>query len=122
MFFDIDHFKLVNDTHGHAVGDRILVQLATAIRQHLPDGAVAARFGGEEFVVLLPAAELPTASTYAEAVRGGFANAARARGVRVSAGIARRRPSDSLSRLLRRADEGLYAAKAAGRDRAVVVE
>jgi len=122
VFFDIDHFKLVNDTHGHAVGDRILVQLATAIRQHLPDGAVAARFGGEEFVVLLPAAELPTASTYAEAVRGGFANAARARGVRVSAGIARRRPSDSLSRLLRRADEGLYAAKAAGRDRVVVVE
>ena len=120
IFFDVDNFKRVNDTHGHATGDEILRKLADSIRGHLPSGSAAARLGGEEFVVLLSGADAATATAFAERVRTTFAMSARQHDTRVSAGVAQRHPKEPLSSLMRRADESMYAAKLAGRDRVVV--
>ncbi|MBW3551296.1 MAG: GGDEF domain-containing protein [Proteobacteria bacterium] len=117
---NVDHFKRVNDTHGHAVGDQILRMLGAVIRHHQPANSVSARLGGEEFVILLTGSDLGAAGSFAEAIRTQFAAAARQYDTRLSAGIAYQRRREALGQLLRRADEAVYAAKAAGRDRAVV--
>jgi diguanylate cyclase (GGDEF)-like protein len=116
--FDLDRFKRVNDEQGHAAGDRALTALATVIHNHARGGDVAARWGGEEFVVVLPGADAPAARGFAERVRGALA--ATDAGVTVSAGVsAAAAPLDSQA-LLQSADAALYAAKRAGRDRTVV--
>jgi diguanylate cyclase (GGDEF)-like protein len=125
---DADHFKRVNDVHGHAVGDAVLrwlgQQLAYAARQ----GDVVARLGGEEFVLLLPGATPEQAVAAAERLRAAVAEAPFIDGavrvpVTVSIGVATRRADDSaLDAVLRRADRALYAAKAAGRNRVVVAD
>ena len=120
VFFDVDNFKRVNDTHGHATGDEILRKLADAIRTHLPTGSATARLGGEEFVVLLSGADAAAATRFAEEVRLTFATSAREHQASVSAGVAQRRPKEPLPSLMRRADESMYAAKLAGRDRVVI--
>jgi diguanylate cyclase (GGDEF)-like protein len=120
VFFDVDHFKQVNDTHGHDTGDAILRKLASTIRTRLPAQGIAARLGGEEFVVLLAGTDLGAAAQFAEQVRVAFATAARDHGVRVSAGVAQQRQGESLAHLMRRADQSLYSAKQAGRDRVVL--
>ena len=119
-FFDIDRFKAVNDTHGHAMGDAVLEQLAAILRERLPPRSQAARLGGEEFVVL--ATDQPPAAVegYMQRVRAEFAQALSELGVTVSAGIAHRQAAETLPQQLRRADLALYEAKAAGRDRLVV--
>jgi diguanylate cyclase (GGDEF)-like protein len=70
---DIDHFKRVNDTHGHACGDRILVEVAREIKQELRTVDILARFGGEEFVILLPETDLWQARQVAEKIRAKIA-------------------------------------------------
>jgi diguanylate cyclase (GGDEF)-like protein len=120
--FDIDHFKRVNDTHGHPAGDAVLRQVAAVVSQVVPQGTMLARTGGEEFAVLCPGFAAAHAYELAEHIRRAVeASAFMAEGVRipvtVSLGVAERAPSDqSPEALYERADGQLYAAKAAGRN------
>ncbi|MCB4769284.1 GGDEF domain-containing protein [Ancylobacter sp. Lp-2] len=122
--FDIDRFKVVNDTYGHAVGDRVLVHFARALRQHLGKGQLAARLGGEEFALVLSDTGPDTALAHAEAVRASFTKsvqAAKGFTCTVSAGIAfGRTDAGPFEATLNAADQMLYRAKRAGRDRVVV--
>ncbi len=120
VFLDIDHFKQVNDTHGHQAGDDALAALGRIIRHRQGKGYVAARLGGEEFVVLACHASLQEAWRFAERVRADFALAQEALGCTLSGGLAERLPGESLSSMLRRADDALYRAKSTGRDRLLV--
>ena len=118
---DIDHFKAVNDDHGHAAGDRVLAAVAGAMRQHLRAEDQLGRLGGEEFLALLPDADARAAATTAEKLRGEVAELAVAHdggelAVTISAGWATWE-GESPEELLRRADEALYEAKRGGRDR-----
>ena len=125
MMLDIDHFKLINDTHGHQAGDEVLQELADRLRQNIRPMDVACRPGGEEFLVILP--ETPGDLAYAAAERVRRAIAAgkfnvlsdtREVAVTVSAGVsALLGPHDTMADLLARADSALYAAKSAGRNR-----
>lgn len=123
LLVDIDHFKRVNDTYGHLVGDQVLAALAEALRQQVRDSDVVGRFGGEEFVVLLPGADADEAGKVAERLRDrvGAAPFIVAGGevrVTVSIGAAVLGPhAEDIPGLLARADLALYQAKAAGRNR-----
>ncbi len=119
---DIDHFKDVNDTRGHAIGDRVLVMVADMLAKAVRRGDSVARTGGEEFVVILPGAPLSAAMRIAEAARQAIAAAAidsPAGPVRVTSsfGVAERRAEETHEACVARADAALYAAKHAGRDR-----
>ncbi|MDT3446561.1 diguanylate cyclase [Pseudofrankia sp. BMG5.37] len=122
---DVDHFKRVNDTHGHAVGDAVLAEIAQRIRACLREEDVVGRVGGEEFAALLPG-PLPIAEAVTERLRRAVANdpidtSAGPLNVHVSVGLTLLSPHDSgLADLLARADRALYSAKQAGRDRVVV--
>jgi diguanylate cyclase (GGDEF)-like protein len=108
---DIDHFKAVNDTKGHAEGDRVLAAVAHAIREHLRAEDQLGRLGGEEFLALLPETDARAANKAAEHMRENVA----ATGVTISVGWATWGGEDP-DELLRRADDALYAAKACGRN------
>jgi two-component system cell cycle response regulator len=113
---DLDHFKRINDTHGHKTGDAVLVASAHAMGTHLRAEDQLGRLGGEEFLVLLPDTNGSAAQHVAEKLRAEVADAAAPVPVTVSIGLATwdgEAPED----LLHRADEALYAAKDAGRDR-----
>jgi diguanylate cyclase (GGDEF)-like protein/PAS domain S-box-containing protein len=126
VLFDADHFKAVNDTHGHPVGDAVLQHIAKTLLASFRQLDVVARIGGEEFAVLLPSATAAAAALVAERVQTALA----ASGVpvsdavvncTVSAGVAAMDESvRGLDDLLARADQALYAAKAAGRNRVQV--
>lgn len=126
IMMDIDHFKRVNDRHGHAAGDQILLKAAERCRRNLRPIDLIGRYGGEEFAVLLPETELEDARLVAERLRLSIMNEAfetDAGGLRVtiSAGVAEMSPSDaSLHALIGRADSALYDAKSAGRNRVAV--
>jgi diguanylate cyclase (GGDEF)-like protein len=118
---DIDHFKGVNDAHGHAAGDRVLAAVAGSMREHLRAEDQLGRLGGEEFLALLPDADAHAAATAAEKLRSEVASLAvehegRDLGVTISAGWAAW-DGEAPEALLRRADEALYEAKRGGRDR-----
>ncbi|MBN9072689.1 MAG: GGDEF domain-containing protein [Rhizobiales bacterium] len=119
---DLDHFKAVNDTYGHAAGDRVLVSFAALLKESLTEKHVAGRIGGEEFVSLLSGVNLSTARLFAEGARTAFS--ARTMdglpsGHRCTAsfGVAQLQSGESLASLMARADAALYAAKRGGRDR-----
>jgi diguanylate cyclase (GGDEF)-like protein len=125
VMIDIDHFKEVNDAHGHAAGDQILRRVASCLAGGLRAGEVIARFGGEEFVALLPGASALDAARRADHWRQACANlglttAAGSVMVTVSLGVADLPGDGSADALLARADEALYRAKAAGRNRVVL--
>jgi diguanylate cyclase (GGDEF)-like protein len=123
VMIDIDHFKAINDTHGHPTGDRVLKQLAVVAEQDLRRHDLVARFGGEEFAVVLSETGLEGTRTVAEKLRSAvaahpFTDGDHLLGVTVSLGCAvlhdvDREPDD----LIRRADERLYQAKESGRNR-----
>lgn len=115
---DVDHFKAVNDRHGHQVGDEVLRCVARAAASAVRGSDLVARYGGEEFAVLLPATTPAEALQLVERLRGAVSAATRPR-VTCSAGLAGGPPAEAL-RLLAAADRALYAAKAEGRDRSVV--
>lgn len=116
---DIDHFKAVNDTHGHAAGDDVLVQVANTLRASSAGHGLLARYGGEEFAWLLPGTDLEQATLQCEYLREAVKFASAALPVTVSVGVAMARTGDSIASLLQRADAALYAAKHAGRDRVI---
>jgi diguanylate cyclase len=122
---DLDHFKQVNDRHGHAAGDEALRRFAAegALRVRATD--TLARWGGEEFLLLLAESGLPLAREGAERLRLALAGMAIEHGgvrlrLTLSAGVVQYRPGESLVQLLERADAALYRAKAEGRDRVVL--
>jgi diguanylate cyclase (GGDEF)-like protein len=121
VILDIDHFKLVNDQWGHDVGDRVLRHVANLLREQAREGDILARFGGEEFVAMLPDADLAGAEGFADRVRESLVQ--RTGGlpaVRLSAGIRIGEPGSEITGLLAEADLALYDAKRAGRDRTTV--
>lgn len=122
---DVDHFKRVNDTHGHEVGDNVLRNLAQQLKARLRVSDAVARLGGEEFVVLLPDTTAEAALQMARQLLEAVAAAARddIGNITISAGVSALRPEDENgSAMLRRSDAALYAAKTAGRNRAVLQE
>lgn len=127
MMFDIDLFKRINDTYGHAAGDCVLRAIAAIARASLRRIDVCGRVGGEEFLVLLPETDAPDALAAAERLRTAIAADATdcvdpALRITVSVGVVTRAPGDAadLDALVGAADRALYAAKEAGRDRVVV--
>lgn len=122
LLIDVDNFKQVNDLHGHAAGDRLLVALSELIREALPAGALAARLGGDEFLVLLPGASADGLLALGEGLRTAFAHAAREAfatpdAVTLSVGATMfEQPPAGLAALMERGDAALYAAKRGGRD------
>ncbi|WP_296704618.1 sensor domain-containing diguanylate cyclase [Thiocapsa sp. UBA6158] len=122
LLFDVDHFKVINDTHGHQAGDTVLVELSQRVRAQLRAVDALARWGGEEFAVLLPQCTLAQAEPVAEKLRRLIASQPFAQVGRVTAsfGVAGFLPQDTLDTVLKRADDALYAAKSAGRNRVCV--
>ncbi len=124
---DIDHFKQVNDRHGHDVGDRVLARVALLLTEGLRTGDAVARWGGEEFLVLLPGAHLQAAEEVAQRLR----SSAEARlgdvdgltaPLTVTCGVATFSPTASLEGCLKAADEALYRGKAEGRNRVITAQ
>lgn len=118
---DLDRFKAINDSHGHAAGDRVIAAFAARLQSAAGERAVAGRLGGEEFAILLPLADAASARLLADAVRRAFSGEdimGLPRGVRLTSsfGIAVRSGDESLQDLMRRGDEALYLAKRDGRD------
>ena len=116
---DLDHFKRINDTFGHDTGDRVLREVAQAMKTLCRQGDLSARWGGEEFVILLPDTPASGAVHFAERLRKQIAtiDAAPGQPVTLSQGLALHQAADCLDDLLRRADAALYRAKEQGRDR-----
>ena len=129
VMFDIDHFKQINDRYGHGFGDQVLKAVSALLKSQTPDGALAARVGGEEFAMLLPATDVDVARKVAESVRQRV-GAARIRRqnsdqvlarVTVSAGVTWHRMDEAAQAFFDRADQALYASKNGGRDRVTVL-
>jgi diguanylate cyclase (GGDEF)-like protein len=119
MMIDVDRFKEINDEYGHIIGDQVLSATADALRQHLRPTDLIARFGGDEFSVLLPGTTLHRATITAERLRTSLANYHRPghpQTVTVSIGLTAASDADNLDSLLHRADEALYSAKEKGRN------
>jgi diguanylate cyclase (GGDEF)-like protein len=117
---DLDHFKSINDAHGHAAGDAVLRQLPAVAASSLRSNDVFGRYGGEEFLAILPDTDLQGARTVAERMRAAIETTAFpgiGRQVTLTAGIAERRKGEDPAALLARADRALYAGKAQGRNR-----
>ncbi len=124
MLVDVDHFKSVNDTHGHDVGDEVLRTLAQRIRRVVRSADLVCRLGGEEFVIVMSDTPLSVAARIAERVRASVQSSpfkigapAGLLSVTVSIGLAERGAGANPDALMRRADKALYDSKAAGRNR-----
>ena len=123
LMMDADHFKRINDTYGHLQGDHVLQELARTLRQGLRNTDTGFRYGGEEFVALLPETPLDTALQLAERLRARFAAVPLALGgpepvhCTISIGVAELNADDTVTSVLQRADLAAYRAKALGRNR-----
>ena len=128
LMMDIDDFKRLNDTHGHTVGDRMLLAFAEKCRQSVRSDDFLARYGGEEFTLILPGASLRNATKRAKAICRTIAGSRYAAddspkpdvvSITVSIGVSTYRKGDTVQSLVERADQCLYKAKADGKNRAV---
>lgn len=127
LLIDIDHFKRFNDTYGHLVGDKVLRFVAQTLKRLLKGGDTVARFGGEEFAVLLPGTSLSDAVGIAHTIRRNIESAQLRRNdtgdmlnrLTISLGLAVARERESLNDLIDRADQALYLAKKSGRNRVI---
>lgn len=129
LFVDLDHFKRINDTHGHEAGDRVLKAVAHCLRDSLRQSDLIGRIGGEEFSVLLPDTDLPAARQLAETLRQDIEHLIPDIGdghclqITASIGVAVAESArETIADLQHRADEGMYQAKRAGRNRVSVLE
>lgn len=124
LFFDADHFKNFNDSHGHATGDRVLIEISSLLQKLTPENGLVARYGGEEFSVVLPNCTRKEAATIAEKMRSTLETTpvdsedGQPLTVTASIGVACYEGTffNSAEHLLKAADQGVYAAKAAGRN------
>jgi diguanylate cyclase (GGDEF)-like protein len=114
---DIDHFKRINDAHGHQAGDRALVWVAAMLNEHTRGADIVARVGGEEFVIVLPGADGPSTHEFAERLRDAIERGDAEFPFTISAGVASALAPSTAHTLLDAADRALYAAKHAGRNR-----
>ncbi len=123
LMVDVDHFKEINDTFSHAMGDRVLQHVAAALTQSVRPTDVVFRYGGEEFLVVLADVDVAVAASVAERMRQNVSvSSAERPTVSVSVGLAVRHRGETPDLVMARADAALYRAKAAGRDRVVVDE
>jgi diguanylate cyclase (GGDEF)-like protein len=114
---DVDHFKLVNDLHGHPAGDRVLASIARALEAQRGNRGFVARSGGEEFVVLLPDTAIHAAELQCEFMRQAVQDMGHGLPVTISIGVTQYRPGDDGAAIYARVDEALYEAKRNGRNR-----
>jgi diguanylate cyclase (GGDEF)-like protein len=127
MMLDIDHFKSINDTYGHAIGDEVLKKFSMLFRDSLRNIDIVCRFGGEEFVAILPDTDTQTATDVAQRLRLNVETSimpieGKELKYTISIGLAVLREKDiSINQLINRADEALYHAKRSGRNQVVVV-
>lgn len=122
FFVDLDHFKRINDTYGHIVGDEVLRKVAAVMQRTLRESDLVCRWGGEELVVALPSVYLPEALEVAEKVRKAIANTEfSVSGLRVTAslGVTATKQRMQQTELIERADQAVYEAKNTGRNRVV---
>lgn len=118
LIMDLDHFKAINDTHGHQRGDRVLVDFVAKVNTLLRRPDQLARFGGEEFVALLPETSLAEALSVAERIRAAWESFSQAPACTVSIGVTTNRmANDTVDTLISRADTAMYQAKTKGRNR-----
>ncbi len=127
MLLDVDLFKRVNDRHGHAVGDEVLRRMTVRVQDTLRGSDLFGRWGGEEFIVLMPDTAIGEAVQAAERLRQAiheleFAGEDTRFGITVSIGVAQLEAAETADMLVQRVDKALYAAKHAGRDRVTVYE
>jgi diguanylate cyclase (GGDEF)-like protein len=130
LMIDIDHFKNINDTFGHLFGDKVIKTVAEVLRRLTKGKDVAARFGGEEFIIHLPETDMNGAKVVAEAIRKTIENASIINPlnnkivskVTVSVGITELLMDDELEVAIARSDKALYEAKNSGRNRVCVAE
>ena len=122
LMVDIDHFKKINDTYGHNIGDKVLKQVSNILLQTLRHTDILSRWGGEEFLALLPTVDSKQAVKIAEQIRSNIKNFKLKNfpNVTVSIGVAEIKENEEFERLLNRVDKALYNAKNNGRDRVVV--
>ena len=119
VFFDVDRFKRVNDTYGHAIGDLVLIHVAESLKANLRECDMLGRFGGEEFVVLLIETGIDDAIKIAERMRlavSGIQLPEVVKQITVSAGLAELKSGETAEALLQRSDRALYRAKKSGRN------
>jgi diguanylate cyclase len=127
FMIDIDHFKKFNDTYGHQVGDQVLRLVAKVLQDNVREGDLAARYGGEELIAVLPGADLDVCAGVAERIRSRISEARLTRrssgkeiaSVTVSIGVAQFRMAESAEAIIERCDRGLYQAKRSGRNQTV---
>lgn len=121
---DLDHFKAINDQHGHEAGDQVLVRVAGALAQGVRDVDHLARWGGEEFLIVLPDTDEAAAAQVAGRLRQAVARLPRSgeaggRPLTLTLGVAERAPGESTDQVISRADQALYKGKRGGRDQVV---
>lgn len=119
IFFDIDHFKRINDTYGHEAGDSVLQELSNIVSSMIRQTDIFARFGGEEFVILVHNNDIRTGRELADKIRSQIERHSFLQWgtVTCSFGVTQFHPDDTAERIIKRADDAMYAAKQAGRNR-----
>ena len=124
IMFDIDNFKQINDIYGHQVGDKVLKEVVEVVRNHIRKSDIFARWGGEEFMILVPIKEKSDAYKIAEKIRKNIQNFNfdKIDRLTVSLGISFYKGGDSMKSMIRRADTALYEAKKTGKNRTVVAD
>jgi len=122
LMFDIDHFKAINDTYGHSVGDYVLQTLAQIAKENLREIDYLVRWGGEEFIIIAPETDLGRAKALAERIRTAIENYRfdQAGKITISFGVTEFKESDTEDTFIRRADDAMYKAKEKGRNRVEV--
>jgi diguanylate cyclase (GGDEF)-like protein len=126
LMIDADHFKNINDTYGHKIGDKVLIELATKVEKELREKDIVARFGGEEFVVFLPEINSAQAIRVADRLRESIASiivytdAKKPVKFTVSIGVSSSEVSNNIDILIKASDKALYKAKQGGRNRVEV--
>ncbi|MBC8212513.1 MAG: GGDEF domain-containing protein [Gammaproteobacteria bacterium] len=130
LLIDIDHFKLINDTYGHLVGDKVLVGLAKVLFKQIRKSDYLARFGGEEFAIILPDTPLDEAFVQAENIRKSIEKlrikhiktGQQIGQITISIGLARYLADDGALEIIERCDNALYKAKSSGRNKVSLAE
>lgn len=121
LFFDIDHFKNINDTYGHDIGDIVLKDLASLVLVHIRETDFFARWGGEEFIILLPETTSENALVLSEHIRNEIASHTfeKVDKITISIGITSLKGNERQNTFLKRLDKALYTSKSEGRNRSV---